>query len=475
MRAIYDASASNLTDLTSVKSHGEVVEFAPTSSISASPDPLSDQLTLNRFIDATERLLTWLETMNDPVQDSTASMSSLLPPTRLERSWSRVKEISSSGMGARPTQAAARCSAAKNRRHECVAFDFNRVPLKCDALSKKDDYINASNLDFVTSLGPWCPRYILTQAPLPNTVTDFWSMIFDQACELVILTLPSRRKTSLLPSSIDPSDNYFEGAYGDPGDKLRIPHHLPPLKIGSRIQVGVGDSALELRLQAIKFTRPDSVSHQPPAVDSISQSTCIERILTLRNCGNQQIRTIVHLCYSGPSPTSGDLDSVSSFTAFVQTAIGFYKQQRSLIHPIAVVSEDGGGLGGVFVASSAAILHAEVLGSIADICELVGCLCQQRRGALSQSDQLATTYSIVGLASKQLLTRRDIVVGPSSNKPRNPSSADDSQSEVSKIAKKIEVRSEHAKSQDFTSSLFSDEPLQLSDMLSALGFAPKVR
>ncbi|KAM7537708.1 hypothetical protein Aperf_G00000077665 [Anoplocephala perfoliata] len=473
LRAIYDAPAPNLTDLTSVKSHGEMVKVTPAASTSSNPDPLSDQLTLNRFIDATERLLTWLENMNDPVKGGTEVMSTSLPITRLEQTWSRVNEISLRAVGPRPTQAAARCSATKNRRHECVAFDFNRVPLKHDALSKKDDYINASNLDFVTSLGPWCPRYILTQAPLPNTVTDFWSMIFDQACELVILTLPPRRRTSLLPSSIDPSENYSEGAYGDPGDKLRVPPHLPSLKIGSRIQVGTGDSALELRLQAIKLTRPDSVSHQPPAVDSVSQSTCIERILTLRNCGSQQIRTIVHLCYSGPPPTSGDPDSISSFTAFVHTAIGFYKQQRSLTHPIAVVSEDGGGLGGVFIASSAAILHAEVLGRIADVCELAGCLCQQRRGALSQPDQLAATYSVVGLASKQLLARRDIVVGPSPNKSRNSSSTDDTLSEASKIVKKNEARSEQVKSQDFTSSLFSNEPLQLSDMMSALRFAPK--
>uniref|UniRef100_A0A0R3TXX1 Tyrosine-protein phosphatase domain-containing protein n=1 Tax=Rodentolepis nana TaxID=102285 RepID=A0A0R3TXX1_RODNA len=458
LRAIYDTSETGL-----VSTHGESTKSVPTSSSSLNLDSLSDQLALNRFIDATERLLTWIETMNDPIQ----SINDSRQITRLEQSWSRASEIASQVTGKRPTQAAARCSASKNRHHECMAYDFNRVQLKHDSSSKKDDYINASNLDFVSSLGEWCPRYILTQAPLPNTVVDFWNMIFDQACELVIMALPPRHRNSILPSSLDPSESYAEGAYGDPASSLRVPQHLPPMKVGSRIHVGTGNLALEIRLQAIELTRPDSVSLQSPSVDSISKSTCIERILTLRNCESQQTRTVVHLCYSGPTPNASDPGSIASFTAFVQMAVNFYKQQRSLTHPIAVVSEDGGGLGGVFVASSVAILHAEVLGRIADVCELAGRLCQQRKGALNQSNQLGAIYTIVGLAAKQSLSRRDIIVGPSSSKSRNASTSNDIPSEVSKSFKK----NGPSKPEDFTSSLFSDQHLQLSDMMSALGFA----
>lgn len=408
--------------------------------------------------------------MNDPIANGTNARST----TRLEQSWSRVNEIASQVSGKRPTQAAGRCSASKNRSQECMAYDSNRVLLKPDSSSrKKDDYINASSLDFAAALGEWCPRYILTQAPLLNTVMDFWSMIFEQSCELIVMAIPPRRRTSMLPTSIDPPESYAEGAWGDPADSLRVPPHLPPMKVGSRILVGTGNAGLEIRLQAIKLTRPDSVSLQSPTVDSISKSTCIERILTLRNCESQQIRTVVHLCYSGPAPTSTDPGSISAFEAFVQTAISFYKQQRNLAHPIAVVSEDGGGLGGVFVTASSAILHAEVLGRIPDVSELAGFLCQQRRGALSQPDQLGATYSTVGIAIKRSLARRDIIIGPSS-KSRNSSSADDASTEVAKVMKKKQEACK--KPQDFTSSLFSDQPLQLSDMMSALGFAPmKVR
>ncbi|KAL5110881.1 Protein Malvolio [Taenia crassiceps] len=482
LRAAYDTAASSLVDCVTNKVNGEIIANTTTTTASSSHlDPLSDPLALNRFIDATERLLTWLQTMNDPCQGdgevfhSTPSSPSSRPLSRLDQAWSRVKEIADSTTSKRPTQAAGRCGAAKNRHQDCIPYDFNRVQLKRDALCNKDDYINASHLDFASSLGEWCPRYILTQAPLPTTVADFWSTIFDQACELVILVLPPRRRTSLLPSSLDPSECYAEGAYGDLGDSLRVPPHLPPLKIGSRLQVGTRDSALELRLQAVKFTRSDALSQHPPTVDSISQSTCIERILTLRNCSTQQTRTIVHLCYSGSTPTSSDSNSIASFTAFVQTAIGFYKQQRSLMHPIAVVSEDGGGLGGMFVAASAAILHAEVLGRIGDVSELVGCLCQQRRGAYSQSEQLAATFAVVGLAAKQSLARRDIVVGPSSlsSTRKLSSNCDDTAlAGKGKQKKAISTEAPQTETQDFTTSLFSDRPLQLSEMMSALGFAP---
>ncbi|CDS41775.1 tyrosine protein phosphatase non receptor type [Echinococcus multilocularis] len=478
LRATYEAPAPSLVDCVTTKSKGEVNTSTTTTS-NLHPDPLSDPLALNRFIDATERLLTWLEAMNDPCKADDGPFhpplpSSSRPLSRLDQAWSRVKEIVASATSKRPTQAAGRCCAAKNRRQECIPYDSNRVQLKRDALCKKDDYINASHLDFASSLGEWCPRYILTQAPLPTTVTDFWSMIFDQACELVVLALPPRRRTSLLPSSLDPSESYAEGAYGDLGDSLRVPPHLPPLKIGSRLQIGTGDSAFELRLQAVKFTRSDALSQHPPTVDSISQSTCIERILTLRNCDSQQTRTIVHLCYSGMAPTSSDTNSIASFTAFVQTAIGFYKQQRSLMHPIAVVSEDGGGLGGMFVAASAAVLHAEVLGRMGDVSELVGCLCQQRRGAYSQSEQLAATCAVVGLAAKQSLARRDIVVGPTSSSIRKACSSGDDAALLEKMKQKKATSTDvpQTETQDFTTSLFSDRHLQLSEMMSALGFAP---
>lgn len=60
-----------------------------------------------------------------------------------------------------------------------MPFDQTRVPLP----SMKDDYINAS---FVTELSSTAYPFITTQAPLHETMEDFWQMIWQHHIELVV-------------------------------------------------------------------------------------------------------------------------------------------------------------------------------------------------------------------------------------------------------------------------------------------------
>jgi len=46
------------------------------------------------------------------------------------------------------------------------------------------DYINAST---VTDSDPRNPSYIVTQAPLSTTVADFWQMIWEQGCVVIVM------------------------------------------------------------------------------------------------------------------------------------------------------------------------------------------------------------------------------------------------------------------------------------------------
>jgi protein tyrosine phosphatase len=70
----------------------------------------------------------------------------------------------------------------KNRFPDILPFDHSRVELP----STKDDYINAS---FVKGISPNSSDFILTQAPLPSTYIDFWTMIWEQQTELIICLL----------------------------------------------------------------------------------------------------------------------------------------------------------------------------------------------------------------------------------------------------------------------------------------------
>ena len=76
----------------------------------------------------------------------------------------------------------------KNRYQDILPYDRSRVILrKVSPDSMKDeDYINANHLVMIlpdkTRL-----NYIAAQGPLEKTVADFWRMIWDQNCSVVVM------------------------------------------------------------------------------------------------------------------------------------------------------------------------------------------------------------------------------------------------------------------------------------------------
>ncbi|KAA3681442.1 receptor-type tyrosine-protein phosphatase delta [Paragonimus westermani] len=70
----------------------------------------------------------------------------------------------------------------KNRCSNAVPFDHNRVQLRVSQNAYKSDYINASYVDGFRKQN----AYVATQAPLPETMQDFWSMIWDQKSAVIV-------------------------------------------------------------------------------------------------------------------------------------------------------------------------------------------------------------------------------------------------------------------------------------------------
>ncbi|TPP62022.1 Pcd6 interacting protein [Fasciola gigantica] len=433
-------------------------------SAASSTDPLSDPLTLNPFIAATENLLTWLEHLDDPIPSDSKPGATT---TRLDKAWSRVQAIASSDRRSssghkKSTQAAAMCCPTKNRRQDCVPYDSNRVVLN----GAKNDYINASHIDFMNWFGDWCPRYIVAQAPMHKTVADFWQMILTQGCEVVVFLPPGKVSRPSSPTFAGLSDWSYtgEGGYGDPANHLAIPPHLPLNKVGSRFSVPGSQPPLELRLQALKnseHTKHSTDSACPPTGHGFT-----ERILTVKNTTTEQTRSLVHLTYHGPvlrptGPLTGGIDrSIEPFCEFVSHVHTYYKQQRSLLRPIAVVCEYGAGLSGIFVTASVCLLHAERLGRLADCVEVAGRLSQQRRGLLSQPVELVTAARIVAHSAVEAAAKRDIVVGPrrcSSVSTRNTESSE-----------KVIAAATVPPLVNPVDSLFSDQPMQIGELLSVV-------
>ncbi|KJR84452.1 protein-tyrosine phosphatase [Sporothrix schenckii 1099-18] len=70
----------------------------------------------------------------------------------------------------------------KNRYKDILPFDHSRVRLQGRAAGECD-YVNASHLRASRSN----KRYIATQAPLPATFSDFWSMIWDEDVRVIVM------------------------------------------------------------------------------------------------------------------------------------------------------------------------------------------------------------------------------------------------------------------------------------------------
>ena len=74
---------------------------------------------------------------------------------------------------------------AKNRYGNLLPYDHSRVVLDAIDSDVNTDYINANYVD-----GYKCAnRYVATQGPLNNTITDFWRMVWQlDSHQIVMLT-----------------------------------------------------------------------------------------------------------------------------------------------------------------------------------------------------------------------------------------------------------------------------------------------
>lgn len=95
------------------------------------------------------------------------------------------QQLALEGQGQSQITASALENRSKNRYRNVLPYDWSRVPLQPLQEEPGSDYINASFMP-----GLWSPKeFIATQGPLPNTVGDFWRMVWEQQSHtLVMLT-----------------------------------------------------------------------------------------------------------------------------------------------------------------------------------------------------------------------------------------------------------------------------------------------
>ncbi|KAM4626896.1 receptor-type tyrosine-protein phosphatase-like N [Discoglossus pictus] len=88
----------------------------------------------------------------------------------------------------------------KNRNPDFVPYDHARIKLRSDTNPSRSDYINASP---VIEHDPRMPAYIATQGPLSHTIADFWQMVWENGCTVIVMLSP------LVEDGVKQCDRYW--------------------------------------------------------------------------------------------------------------------------------------------------------------------------------------------------------------------------------------------------------------------------
>jgi len=105
----------------------------------------------------------------------------LLNKDRLEQEWKELEAYQPDVTVANVSNE--KQNQAKNRSKEVVPYDPNRVTINEISNQRGGNYINAS---FICDHDPRNPAYVATQAPFPDTVSDFWQMVWEQGSVVIV-------------------------------------------------------------------------------------------------------------------------------------------------------------------------------------------------------------------------------------------------------------------------------------------------
>lgn len=308
-------------------------------------DPLSDPAALEKFIVEVERFEKYVEGL---------AKKSLNGPTLLEQKWKEYVDAQDRE-SRKLSISVARCYPMKNRIPDVMPYDHNRVAMT----SQRDDYINAS---FIKDLTPSCPSYILTQAPLPATFSDFWAMVWEQQAELVVCLQ----------------------------NNLELKSHIYwPVEKGQPVKHGT----IALCLQSVK----EKQSH-------------IERMINITNSDNPKVsRVVIHLQLLD-WPLGGSPASPAQLLNFISEVHSFHKSQRNRSRPIVMHCLGGVGRSGVFCLLSAAMKEIAAGSGLLDILSAAIKLAQSRKFCIQEKEQFKFCHDVVLYHAQDLLIKRGILV-----------------------------------------------------------------
>ncbi|CAL9107246.1 unnamed protein product [Musa acuminata var. zebrina] len=113
----------------------------------------------------------------------------LRTPAKIAQAFDRLQEmrLTKDEMMRKCSVALRDANLGKNRYMDVLPFDNNRIILDSTKgnTSSANGYINASFIGIGT--GEKVSRFIATQGPLPETSGDFWEMVFQHRCPVIVM------------------------------------------------------------------------------------------------------------------------------------------------------------------------------------------------------------------------------------------------------------------------------------------------
>lgn len=236
------------------------------------------------------------------------------------------------------------CNQAKNRYRNVLPADETRVCLENVASHVLgSDYINANHIH----VHECCPHYISTQGPLPNTVNEFWQMVWET-------------ETTSIAMTTNPIEN------GRPKCEVYWPEE------GTK-------SYSNFTVESLEKSNHEGYKKQ--------------RLLLTNTISNQQ-REILHLHYTG-WPDFGVPIATGRFLAMLQE---LREQSGTLLTHCSA----GIGRSGVLITVDAAI-RLNQAGIYIDVPKIVSKLRQQRDGMIQSAEQYQFTYKAIADALQNII------------------------------------------------------------------------
>ncbi|XP_076756719.1 tyrosine-protein phosphatase non-receptor type protein myopic isoform X1 [Xylocopa sonorina] len=306
-------------------------------------DPLGDPVALQKFVSEVEKYEKFVDSL---------LVKTLSGATNLDIKWKEVQEFEERESG-KQSYTVALAHSSENRVMECIPYDTTRVQISSTDVP---NYINASHIMEITQ---WIPTvFIITQAPLPDKLEVFWTMIWEQESEVIACLV---------------SDTQLNGEIYWPTSEEDI--------------LNVGNFVISLK------KRTNHVSY-------------VQRVISVHNTKKNSEKTVVHMQFL-TWPSNGFPSSPGALLMF-STDVMTEQALRRCTKPIVVHCLDGGALTSLFLVAAATVCHIRAGCGIVNVPLVFKGLLKCRKQVVNK-ESLLFAYQLVLYHAQDILMKRGIL------------------------------------------------------------------